>query len=824
MSLAFVFLGSVKRRKLATALSFLAIALGVALGVAVQTIHSAALAEIERSSRQLAGEADWRVQGGSSGFDDALWPRLAMHPAVLAASPVVELDARLLREDGSLDRPLRLLGIDVFRHVTINSRWLPRPYGDRLDLLAEDAIFLTPAAREAAGANGTVTLLAGEERYVFRIAGELPALDSDQRLAVIDIAAAQKHFAFHGRIHRIDLRLAPSAEPAAIAAVLPPGLTLERPTAASDHAARISRAYRINLGLLASLALATGFFLVFSTQALAVVRRQSEFAFLRALGLDPRTLFRGLLAEGGAIGLVGGIAGIPLGWSLAWLALAWFGGDLGAGFFAEISPSLRLSPAGALSYLLLAGLAGVAGAWLPARQALRMAPALALKGEAMEPPPARLRRGVFVGFALLAGAALAALLPPWHELPLGGYLAVALLLAGSVLLLPLFSIALARRAARPLLFLPIRLALLRLAATPGHAILAMAGVMTSIALAWAMTTMVHSFRVSLERWLEEILPAELHLRARAGRSHSALLSPALQEAITALPEVAHVEFARYEKLPLLADRPAVTLLARSSKRLPLVGRQVPMTEPTVWISEALADFTGWRPGDVVELPLAGRLHRFGIAGLWRDYARQTGAIVLDLAAFRALTGDLAVHEAAISLTPGANVEAVRQKLAALAPPGALEIVGSGEIRRASLALFDRTFFITYWLEAVAIVIGLAGVAASFGALTTARRKEFGMLRHLGLSRRQIAMMLGSEGVFLASAGVSMGGLSGFAIAAILIEVINRQSFHWSMDWAVPWGTLTVFAATMIGLATLTAVFAGRLAMQPAAVLAVREDW
>jgi len=213
-----------------------------------------------------------------------------------------------------------------------------------------------------------------------------------------------------------------------------------------------------------------------------------------------------------------------------------------------------------------------------------------------------------------------------------------------------------------------------------------------------------------------------------------------------------------------------------------------------------------------------------VAGMWRDYSRQTGAIMIDLDDYRRITGDRLVNDAAIELAPGAVADQVAAALTALAGPGALEIARPGEIRAISLRIFDRTFAVTYLLEAVAVVIGLAGVAASFAALAAARRREFGMLRHLGLTRRQIGWMLALEGALAAGVGVLAGLLAGGAIGLVLIEVVNRQSFHWSMDLHVPWGSLALFAVSLVALAALAAVLAGRQAMRQDAVLAVREDW
>lgn len=189
-----------------------------------------------------------------------------------------------------------------------------------------------------------------------------------------------------------------------------------------------------------------------------------------------------------------------------------------------------------------------------------------------------------------------------------------------------------------------------------------------------------------------------------------------------------------------------------------------------------------------------------------------------------LGGDASASEAGFWLTPGASLTQLRQSLQDLPGAAALDIAAPGEIRAASLAIFDRTFAVTYALEAVAVLLGLAGLSASFGALVLARRREFGMLRHIGMTRRQISAMLAREGLLVSALGLSVGLLLGWLISLVLIHVVNRQSFQWSMEVYLPWGNLLLFALSLLILATLTAVLSGRQAMTGDAVRAVREDW
>jgi len=831
--LAPVFLGSLARRRAATLFSLAAIVLGVALGMAVQAVHEAALSEFGRGLRAMAGEADLQVVGPRGGFDENLYALLAARPEVLEASPVLEVEAKLVGREETL----QLLGVDVFALAQVTPALLPRAAekleaADRFASLADDALFLSAAAQTALGVKpgDTLRLQAGTAAVNLRVAGDLPGAAENRRLAVMDIAAVQARFARLGRLTRIDLRLAegvaPEAARASLQAILPAGVLIEAPAAAESQAANLSRAYRVNLTMLAAMALLTGGFLVFSAQALSVVRRRTEFAFLRAIGLARHSLFAWLVAEGAVVGLAGCIVGVAFVHGLAWALLAVLGGDLGAGYFSGLQPPLQFQPRAAAIYVALGVLAGVAGAWLPAREAATVSPAQALKaGDEAALLGGRGHPGL--GVCLLLASLAACRIQSWDGLPVGGYLAVACLLAGSVMLLPAVAATIAWLLPQrgPV---PSRLAAARLGAAPGHAVVAAAGVLASVALAAAMAIMVASFRDSVDEWLNQILPADLYLRAGRAQT-SGYLDEALQGRIGAVPGVGRVTFTRHDSLRLTAGQAPVALIARpvsaDGRELPLVGAALPSDgEPAIWISEAMQDIYGWQPGQRVALPLAGRLEHFHVAGVWRDYARQSGAVTIDLADYRRLTGDRLANDAAIYLAPGASAMRVGDALAAMAGPEALEISHPAQIRAISLRIFDRTFAVTYLLEAVAVVIGLAGVAASFAALAAARRREFGMLRHLGLTRRQIGWMLVQEGALAAGVGVLGGLLAGGAIGLVLIEVVNRQSFHWSMDLHVPWLSLALFATALIALAALAAVLAGRQAMRQEAVLAVREDW
>src|SRR5882672_4632172 len=312
------------------ALSVLAIALGVALGYAVQLINQAAINEFAAAVQTLSGEADLAVRGPRAGFDESLYPRLAASSEVAVASPVLDLEAKL----PGRREPLRILGVDIFRAARIQPFLTAGGSGDGLDFLRPDRIFLSAAAAEWLGLrkDDALSVQVGLRVISLHVAGVLGE-SHRQRFAIVDIGAAQAMFGRSGFLNRIDLRLRRGVDPerfaARLQAALPAGTTVERPEADVERSGAPSRAYRVNLNVLALVALFTGGLLVFSAQALAVVRRRAQFALLRVLGVPRRGLVAMLLGEAAAVGALGALAGLGLGYVAAGFVLRHFGAELG---------------------------------------------------------------------------------------------------------------------------------------------------------------------------------------------------------------------------------------------------------------------------------------------------------------------------------------------------------------------------------------------------------------------------------------------------------------------------------------------------------------
>ena len=444
------------------------------------------------------------------------------------------------------------------------------------------------------------------------------------------------------------------------------------------------------------------------------------------------------------------------------------------------------------------------------------------------------------------------------DIPLAAYVSVALLLVGGITALP-WLIALLLDRVSPWVqqrLLPL-LAVERARRVRESASVAVSGVVASLSLAVALTVMVASFRDSITHWLDVVLHADLYVRTASSTAagDTVFFTPDFVQAVAKTAGVKRVATQRTRQLLMDAARPAVTLIARQlddpANALPLVGDPLPVPpgQIGIYVSEAMVDLYAARPGSqfprlfsALALVSNAQQDTFFIAGVWRDYARQAGTVAISSADFERLTGDRRVNDLALWLADSADSTQVQQAVRDIADLQSgtsgtsgksgnvgsagqlIEFASSREIRAVSLKIFDRSFAVTYWLQAVAIAIGLFGVAASFSAQVLARRKEFGLLVHLGLTRGQVLGVVAGEGLAWTAIGAIAGLGLGLGVSMVLVHVVNPQSFHWTMDLAVPWLRLLALCAAVVLAGTVTAWLAGRAAAGRDAVLAVKEDW
>lgn len=718
------------------AAAVVAVMLGVALAFSVHLINASALSEFSQAVRAVNGQPDLELRAAQGSFDEALYARVANDPQVEMASPVLEISsyALNLNGDSAKRQPLRIVGIDALAVASVAPALMPVPFagpeksdttnsrsnsgtgattqagGDsagRFAIFAPNTVFLNPAARQLFNAR-ELQLQDGLQLRRVTVAGSVSA--GGGPLAVMDIGAAQELFGRSGQLSRIDVRLKPGSDMGRFVAALqlPPGISASAPGDAAERISNLSRAYRVNLTVLALVALFTGAFLVFSVLSLSVAKRAQQFALLGVLGLTGRERLQLVLIESLALGFVGSVAGIALGTGLAALALRLLGGDLGGGYFAGVAPTLQWSGVAALTYGALGVAAAGVGGWWPARAAQKLPPAQTLKGLGLADGGGA---GRWLSLFFIAAGGLLALLPPVFGIPLAAYFSVGLLLVGGITGLPWLITLLYDRLSPWVAhrLLPL-LAVERARRVRTSAAVAISGVVASLSLAVALTVMVASFRDSVTHWLDVVLPADLYVRSTLSSSSSdaGYFSPEFVQAAARLRGVARVSTLRSAPLLLDADKPAVTLISRPlddpASALPLIGPALPVPPGHVgiYVSEAMVDLYGARPGSVfaplaqafgalaqtqsapalpdspaaptgpvastvptpaisvrpaaspAPEPTATATPRFYVAGVWRDYARQFGAIALAQQDFERLTGDQRVSDLALWLNDAAD--------------------------------------------------------------------------------------------------------------------------------------------------------------------------
>ncbi|MEZ5730066.1 MAG: FtsX-like permease family protein [Burkholderiaceae bacterium] len=428
--------------------SVLAIAVGVCVGLAIHLVNRSALDEFAGALAVVNGEAQARLVAIGSSIDELAYDRASQDPAIEAASPVIETRV-LVRRIGTDEAPgrsttLPLIAIDPMRAAAVTPALVPAlerssQAPDRFGgLFAPDAVFLSAAALAILDVrlDDTVRVVAGGAQMRARVAGRLDGAAAGQALIVMDIATAQWRLGWLGRLSRIDLRLREGADREALArrvAADPARWRLVTPDASASRMSSLSRAYRVNLNVLALVALFTGAFIVQSTLSLAVIRQQAQLALLGVLGASRRLLLAVVLLQGVWLGTIGAVFGIVLGLGLAALLLSAMGGDLGGGYFDQSVPTLSIDLPATLAIGVLGVAAGTTGALVPALGIARQASAAALRAGAGEAATS-MRPAIAIGIAAAIAASALMQLPPIAGLPLGAYAAIACVLIGGIAL------------------------------------------------------------------------------------------------------------------------------------------------------------------------------------------------------------------------------------------------------------------------------------------------------------------------------------------------------------------------------------------------------
>ncbi|MEO1365933.1 MAG: FtsX-like permease family protein [Acidobacteriota bacterium] len=831
-----------RRRPWLAGLTVAGVALAVAVVVGINLANESAERAFRLSVDDVAGRATHQVVGGPTGIDEAVYAelRLSGAPGVRQSAPVVEgrgavLDARgrevsvsVLGVDPWAERPVRqatadLVAEDDAFEAFLTKRGavaLARPLADKLGASVGAVLDFTPRGRDTDAGPKTlyvVAILEPQDERESRAFSEL---------LIADIAAAQEILGRPGRIDRIDLALTDETEPQ-VAAVLPPSVELRRSEARSAALEEMTRAFRLNLTALSMLALLVGMFLIYNAMTFLVVERRQLLGRFRAMGVTRRQILTMVLFEAATLGAVGSVLGLALGQAMARGLLALITQTINDLYFVlsvrDVAPPFES--------LLLGAALGTGGAMLaalrPALEAAGIKPQMALRRSSVEAAGRRQAPRLALLGLLLGGVAAALVAIPGRSLALG-FASVFIATLAFAAVVPFATLVGSRLIARPAgaLFGSLgRMAARDVGASLSRTGVAVAALSIAVATTIGVAIMVSSFRATLVDWLGVTLQADLYASpvSQDNRGAGPPLDPEILQILVDFPAVMHV--ATYRRVEVASSRGPTQLHALGADRRSFQvfsftegDRDAIFTRFSrgdgVLVSEPYAFRHGVGIGDSLELRTEDGPRDFEILAVFYDYASDRGLVMMDSDRYGELWRDSSVQSVGLYLEPDADPDLVIQTLRRQVPEDDVRLVANAELRRLSLEIFDRTFRITEVLRLLAVAVAFFGVFSALMALQLERGREIATLRAMGLVPRQVRRLLGAQNALLGALAGVLAAPLGVIMASMLIYVINKRSFGWTLH-------LTIEPSALLqglGLAVAASLLAGWL---PARHMAAR---
>ncbi|UCC62960.1 MAG: ABC transporter permease [Anaerolineae bacterium] len=830
-----------------SALMILGIALGVAVVVAVDLANASATRAFDYSTDAVVGRATHQIVAGPQGLDESVYVAIRREGVVRAAAPIV---TQYVSSPQLGDRPQQLLGIDPFAEPPFRSYlWAEAgtPVAGLADLLTRPGAIVVSADVAAryglVKGTGLTLVVAGYEQSAF-IAGLLKPVDSLSRRALdgillADIATAQELTGRLGRLDRVDLIL-PEGETAQldrISSLLPQGARILPVDARSGTVKEMTAAFRLNLLALSLLALVVGMFLIYNTMTFSVVQRRPLFGTLRCLGVTRREVFALVVSEALTIGTLGAVLGLGLGILLGQGAVNMVTQTINDLFFVLTVQDVEIPASSLVKGGLLGIIVTAIAAALPAWEAASVPARAALSRSGLETKARRAVAwlalgGVIVG---LLGAGVLALPTRGLTFSFGGTFAVIL---GFALLTPLTTIGF-MRGATPLFGHAWgtlgRMAPRNVVNSLSRTAIAVAALMVAVSVTIGVSLMIGSFRHTVVAWLDQVLMGDVYISVAGFTSNDATipLDPAVLEAAEGWPGVARVDTLR----SVTADSPdgPVSVFGIRNPdfgQRPFLSADGPpqaiwkaMQNGAVTVSEPYANRTGLpQRGASVTLYTDQGTHTFPVAGIYYDYVSSQGTVSLSLDTYRQFWNDDALTAVSLRLEPGTDADAVVRDLQdRLAPVQQLFVRPNQALREEALVIFDRTFAITSALQLLATVVAFIGVLSALLSLQLEKQRELGILRAVGLTARQLWGLVILETGLMGTVAGLLAMPTGFVLSLILIYIINRRSFGWTLQMQVEPTPFILALAVAVTAAVLAGVYPARRMGQMMAAEALRYE-
>jgi putative ABC transport system permease protein len=834
-----LFLRPLRHEPLRTALTTFAVALGVAVVIAIDLAGEAAAGSFHSSLESLAGKGDLVITA-TGGIDQGLLGTLVQLPYAFDFAPRIE-DFASINGKGEA---LPFIGLDLIGHRGEHELQRGDVQNTAQHLTTEDPIWVGPRLGLHRGDH--VALLINDSLHHFTVQGVLKTRADEigeNNVIVADIGLAQQITGKLRKLDSIEVILPPGRTleywRQLLIRKLPAGITVEPQGARTEENRKMLAAFRWNLHVLSYIALLVGAFLIYNTISISVVRRRGEIGILRALGATRSVVTGAFLSEALLFGFTGSIIGIAIGRVMAEGAVRLVGNTVQSLYVSSQPAPVELTwttlftgVAIGLSVCILAAIA-------PALEASHVAPTEAMaRGREEYLARVRSRRNLLWALTMLVAAAGLSQLPPVNREPIFAYIAALFLVAGTAAAIPsvvTFFVGTTSRVVGQLLGVQALLATRSLRASLGRTSVMIGALATAVAMTASVGIMVGSFRQTVQLWMDNQLKADfyLHPAGGSGVDRHPTMSVSIADAIERLPGVAAVDRFRaypisYQGLPatLAGGESQVQNHARTQflpgENRDAIFSQLPTGDYAV-VSEPFANKHNVHVGSTLQLPLGSKKHSFQVLGIYYDYSTERGFIVLDRHTLLKYLPDTAVSNIAVFLSPGADPNAVRRGIDEAISGSAVMVFTNGRLRREGIAVFDRTFRITYALEAVAVVVAVLGIAGALLAVIIDRRREFAILRFLGAAQPQVRNIILCEAGLLGLMANGIGLILGTLLSLILIFVINKQSFGWTIQFHWPVALLLAALTGVYVCTVLAGLYPARTATKMNPIEVIHED-
>ncbi|MHB1606111.1 MAG: FtsX-like permease family protein [Leptospirales bacterium] len=806
-------------------LTLLGVSTGTAVVSAVLLANNSALRSFKNAISHVQGKTDYTIRSPAGVlFSDRVLDRLNRS----LPAPDFEISPLLTRTVRYRGQIFWVRGVDILGSIDRVSRH------SSFKVLTEGAAFLPPGGLSRLGIRKgeTIKVLFGTRIVSIPIAGEIPPSSSvsliPSNTLFMDLAWAQMRFGASGKLSRIDLRwkavplLAPERDllKRVIASRIGPGLSLVSEAERHKEFSRLLFSYRSNLFALSLVSLIVGMFLIYNTLSLLTLQNRRQFSTMRLLGATPAEIRGIVLLQGLFVGCLGGGLGILFGHFLSRLTVGAVSRTLDTLYLpVGILPGFQ-STRQDLELWALTIVASLFSAIFPSREAVRVQPILSQNRIHLE--RAWEKKGgkrFLVGMAVFVLGILFLNLPPVHGFPLFGYLGALVWVFAASLSLPLCIRGVSTAFRTILELFPARSPVVELALSHfrfgiSRSGIAISSVMVGLAMMTGIVILVHSFEQTLNLWISQNLVADLYVKPLSCRAAVCgdILGANVVNAIRELPGVDFV--ARYASFPARYRGRSIWIgfseIDRVRKRAPLSlmtshPRQVLDAFDQgqgVLVSESFSFHSGKKPGDLLTLPSPGGPITVRILSLYHDYSSESGVVLFPYFQIAPLFDSHHVTNLSIFLKPGQPPDPVMETILHSLPGSPKLFVRSQpELKRRVLRIFHQSFAITYALLGISLAVSVIGVGNTLLMLLYEREREFALMRSLGFLLTEIRTILVLEAFFMGVTGTILGLLLGTGVGWIIVHIINRQAFGWTILWTWPAGTVLSLTFILLFVAT-----------------------